>query len=127
MVREMQLLSRRPALAAEHERQTSEIIGLIEKAAGEAGVPAENIERITPEMPRRIGDTAYKETPTRVHLRKISLQQLVTLTHALLSADAGLRADSIRLTSPRQAEGADQWTTELVLGYLIYDPTHAEK
>jgi len=127
MARRGRELSTRPTLATERERLASEITGLIEKAAQTAGLTPESLSRITPEPPRRLGDTAYKEKPTQVFLKRVTLMQVVTLVHSLLEADAGLHANSIRLTVPREDEAAGHWNAELVLTYLIYDPPRPEK
>ncbi len=125
MGRQIEQFGRRPTLAAEYEQFATETISLIENAAKAAGISAESISRITPEPPRRIDDTIYKEKPTQVLLRRITLKQLTALTHGLLNVETGLRAKSIRLSAPRN-EADDRWTAELVLTYLIYDPPRVE-
>ena len=111
-----------PIQATEYEQRTSETTGLIEKAARVAKIHPEGLSRITPEPLRRIGDTVYKEKPTEIQLRKVTLKQFTTLTHALLGVDAGLRAKSIRLSAPRLEKSDNLWTAELVVTYLIYAP-----
>jgi len=112
----------RPALAAEQERLSSEINRLIEEAARRADIPAGNLSLITPMPAIRIGDTAYKEKPTQVSLRAVTLKQVVMLMHQLVSGDSGLHARSVDFRTPRGNEGGDQWEVELVLTYLIYEP-----
>ena len=125
--RQIEQFGHRPTLATEQEQLSAETIGLIENAAKAAGISAESMARMTPEPPRRLGDTVYKEKPTQVLMRKITLKQLTALTYGLLSAETGLHARSIRVIAPRAEETGDLWTAELVLTYLIYDPPRLEE
>ena len=122
MAGQIEAARQRPTLAAEHERVSDEVTGLIEQAAVKAGVPAGSLIRITPEPPSRLGDTVYKEKPTQVVFRNISLKQLVGLVHRLIGSDQQLEAKSIRITAPNPQDTGDLWNAELVLTYLIYDP-----
>jgi hypothetical protein len=78
--------------------------------------------RITPQPPRRVEETVYKEKPTHVMLKDVSLQQVGQMVAALLNSDAGLAAKSIRLGAPRSDDTSALWSAELVVTYLIYDP-----
>jgi len=127
----IEALRARPAVACEAERLAAETTGLTERAARSAGIAPGSLVRITPAPPRRVGESVYKEKPTQVLLKNVTLRQLVTMVHALGEADAGLQANSIRLTSPgRDDDGlpltrgvkGGLWTAEVVLTYLIYDP-----
>jgi hypothetical protein len=118
----------RPALAADRERGPGEVHSLIERAAAASGIVAkDSLERISPQAPRPVGDTAYREQDTEVSLRKVTLQQLVSFLHGLLTSGSGLRAKSIHLSTPRDEELGDRWTVELTLSYLIYDPSRAPR
>ncbi len=127
MAAEIERYARRPALATEHEQLATETTGLIESAAGSAKIDAKNLIRITPEPPRRLADTVYKEKPTHVFFKNISLRQLVTFIYGLLDDRRGLNAKSIRITSPRPEDTGLTWTVELTLTYLIYDPPNPQK
>jgi len=122
MAGRIEALNKLPTMAIEHELLAAETTGLIEKAARSAGVPAAGLVRITPEAPVRLADTAYKEKPTQVLLRNVTLKQLVTLVHKLACANQALHPKSIRIAAPRAEETANRWTAEVVLTYLIYDP-----
>ncbi len=124
---QIQLCRDRPNVAAEFERVASETAGPIERAARAAGVSPDRLLRISPEPAQRVGDSVYKEKPTRVSLKDVTLKQLVTLVHGLTSADAGLRVKSILLHAPNQEDPSDSWTAEVVLAYLIYEPTGQAK
>jgi len=118
----IEALKKRPKIAAGHERLHAETTGLIEQAAEKAGVPAGSLVRITPEPPRRLADTVYKEKPTRILLKKVTLKQIVLLVHGLIGADKKLHANFIRITAPRADDTGGLWTAELVVTYLIYEP-----
>lgn len=115
-------LRNRPALAEDRERRSAEISGPIERAAREAHIPAEQLVRISPEPARRIGETPYKEKPTRVFLKDVSLTNVVTMVHGLTCGETGLDLKSIRLTAPSRDATAGTWSAELAFTYLIYEP-----
>jgi hypothetical protein len=112
----------RPALAAEREQLFSETTGQIERAARAATIPLERLIRIAPGSPERIGDSPYKEKPTHVTLKRIGLQQLVTMVHHLSSGERGLHAKSIRIATSDRRDPEALWDADLVVSYLIYDP-----
>ncbi|KKM17455.1 hypothetical protein LCGC14_1675610, partial [marine sediment metagenome] len=112
----------RPTVAAEHERLAAETTRLIEQAARAAKISPDRLVRISPEPPQRLGDTVYKEKPTQVLLKNITLKQLVVLAHTLMGASEGLSIKSIRVTAPRSDSADDRWTAEIVVTYLIYAP-----
>ena len=122
MVAQIGRHNQRPAMASDHERLAAETTGRIERAAKAARVDARSLVRITPEPARRVGDTAYKEKPTSVLLKGVTLKQLVGLMHRLSSDRRGLAARSIRIAAPRAEDTGATWNAELTLTYLIYDP-----
>jgi hypothetical protein len=114
----------RPAVAGSREVQATELSRRIEGSARAAGMPDGGLDQIEPEPPRRVGDTPYRQTPTRVRLRHVTLQQLFAFLHALAAEDSsgpGLRLEAIRLSAPRGEEAGEQWTAEATLTYLVYD------
>jgi len=125
----IELLGRRPALVADREQRTAETAALVEKAAASAGIPPQQLLRISPEPPQRLGESPYKEKPTCLALRGVSMEQVVKLAHALETAETGLNTKSIRLTlNKNDAKGsADTWSAEIVLSYLIYEPKTAKE
>jgi hypothetical protein len=116
----------RPLLASDHQKLDAEIHGLVERAARSAGVEAKGVVRISHEPPQRFLDTAYKEKPTQVVLRDVTLQQLTTMLYSL-TGEQGLMAKSLRLSAPNAEDPGQQWSAELTLTYLIYDPQRPEK
>ena len=124
LAEKVQALSRRPSLALERERHAAETSGLIERAAGAAGLPAGSLLRITPEPPQRLEDTVYKEKPIRIVIKKAQLQQVTQFLCHLAAGDQGLQARSLRLHAAQQDGAAEAWDAEIVVAYLIYDPPH---
>ena len=117
----------RPALAAERERLASETTSLIEQSARSAGIRAAKLVRIPPPPARRVGRRGYKEKPTQVFLKGVTLRRLVAMLHELTCTEVGLRAKSLRITAPRPEDTGDLWNAEVGLTYLIYDPPHHQR
>lgn len=113
-------LQNRPAVASDSEKLFSETTSLIEQAAQSAGI--KQIASLTPERPRRIEDSVYKETPTRVTMQQVTLKQLATMLYKLIYNQPALHAKSIRVEMPRGDEYGSTWDVEIVLTYLVYDP-----
>ena len=109
-------------MAAESERGSAEISAPIEGAAKAAGIPADRLVRISPEPARRVGETAYKEKPTRAFLKNVRLKALVATAHALGGPETGLDLKSLRLTAPSRDATEETWSAELLFTYLIYEP-----
>jgi hypothetical protein len=139
----IEALRRRPAVADAREREANDLARRIERAAEEAEFPDGSIERIEPEPARRVGESPYKEKPTHVRLRKVTLRELFTFLHALSSdgtddvevsddggspaapppaPSPGLRVRSIHLSAPPGEQAPDGWTVEATLAHLVYDP-----
>jgi len=115
----------RPAMAAEQERASAEVSAPIEEAAKAAGVPADRLVRISPEPARRLGESPYKEKPTRVFLKNVSMQEIVTVAHRLVGEKHGFDLKSVRLDAADRGEATGRWSAELVFVYLIYDPARS--
>ena len=107
---------------------TADLSRRIELAAAAADFADGSIERIEPEHARRIGETNYREVPTQVRLRRVTLQQVFTFLHALSAtpptADHNqqsiLSVSDIRLSAPCGEETGDRWTVESTLTYTVY-------
>jgi hypothetical protein len=127
MTAQIQSYQKRPVRAAEHVQLTAETTGLVEKSAKDASIDLRNLIRITPEPPSRVGDTVYKEKVTFVHLKNITLKQLVAMGHNLITAKQKLQMKSIRITAPQPGDTGAWWTVELAVSYLIYEPPKARK
>jgi hypothetical protein len=121
-------LQNKPSLVGTHDLRPTELTKRIEDAATQAGIPGERLVRVWPEQARRVGNSLYKETPTQVLLRGVSIQQVVTLLHALSSGDGaigagGLQVRALRVIAPREGERSEGWTVETTVSYLVYSPT----
>jgi hypothetical protein len=114
-------------MAADRERQSGETASAIEMAAQSAGIASEQLLRISPEPPQRLGDSAYKEKPIAVTLRNIRLDQLVKMTFALESGELGLNTRNIRLNAAEATDGSGLWSADVVMTYLIYEPQTAKE
>ena len=122
MADRIESLRQRPSLAQQHERASAETTGLIEASAKAAGITTAKLVRISPESPQRLGDTVYMAKPTRVLLKSVTLQQVVSLVHRIVTDPNGLHARSMRITAPSADDTGELWTAELVFTYLIYEP-----
>ena len=124
MAAQIQALSRRRAFAEEHERRSADVVAPVEQAAKTAGIAGDRLIRVTPMPPRRIEETPYKEKPTQVILKRVTLEQLVRLLHRLGEGDQPLRSAAVRLVAPDRQDTGPLWDAEVVLTYLIYEPAN---
>ncbi len=122
----IQAIQARPQLASDKPRQAAETTGMIEAAAKFAKIPSARLVRINPGPLRRLGDSPYKEKPTAVFLKKVTMEQVVVFLHNLTGPAGGLTARTLRLSSPSSADTGNLWSVELELTYLIYDPPRGE-
>ena len=92
-------------------------------ALEELGVGADRLVQIAPDVPRTVGTSAYKEVPSRVTLRDVTLRQVVGFLLAMTGDRSPLQARSLRLYAPRAgAAGGTEWSAEVTLSYLSYEP-----
>ena len=122
IINQLQILQQKPKLASDHERLSSETTGIIENAARSAGIAPGSILRITPQPQRRINDTAYKEKPTGVTLKGITLREFFAMASTLAVDENSLDIKSVNITAPDINDTGDRWNVDLVLTYFIYDP-----
>ena len=119
-------LSARPRRASDHERLSSETSTLIEKAAAAAGVTGGRLVSIHPEPAQRVAESVYKEKPTRIVLRGVTVRQTVELMQRLAARENPLSVKSVNLTAATPQEDRDAWHADIVVTYLIYDPPHTD-
>jgi len=127
MVEEIRAYRRLPARVADEEWLASQTTAMIEAAAAQAGLPPDSLVRISPEAPQRLGQSPYQEKPIQVALSNVSSRQLAGLLHGLSCQARSLSPKSIHLTSPRQESAAGAWSAQVVLTYLIYQPSKAQQ
>ena len=119
-------LSARPRRASDHERLSSETSTLIEKAAAAAGVTGGRLVSIHPEPAQRVAESVYKEKPTRIVLRGVTVRQAVELMQRLTAGEDALGIKSLNLTAVTPQDDRDLWNADIVVTYLIYDPPHTD-
>jgi len=117
----------RPTMAALEETTITSLATLIDEAATGSQIRKNNIVRIEPLPSRQVAETDYKEQPTYVEMRGVSLQQLVSFMHTLLADQSELDVTSLRITAPRYESDSpttpvETWLAEITLTYLIYSP-----
>ncbi len=126
LISTMKKSAHRPTMASDHEKLNTETNSFIERAASEAKIDSKSLIRITPEPARRMGDTAYKEKPTMIFLKNITLEQLVSLSHGLQTAEQQLAPKFIRIVAPQQNDTSLKWNAEVSVTYLIYAPPSSQ-
>ena len=115
-------LRRRPTMAGDSEMAMTQLAGLVEQASQAANLPDRSVARVWPQRPRRIADTAYKENPTQVQLRGVSLEQLIRFLDHMIGQTEGLNIGSLRLQAPRDTARQGLWEADADLSYLVYAP-----
>lgn len=111
-----------PAIAGSYELELDELTRQIEEAADKAELPGGSLVRIWPEAARRVGDSPYKEKPTQILLRQVTLRQITIFLHELSNSESGLNVQSLRVVAPHRDVEDDTWTAEATITYLIYSP-----
>lgn len=112
----------KPAVAGLRELEHLDLARAIESAAQAAGIGPGDIDSIDPAPPRQLGNSPFKEKPTDLRLRRVTLRQLIVLLHTLAEGPAALTPRSIRLSVPSDQDKPDLWKAELTLAYLLYSP-----
>lgn len=101
-----------------------DVIRRIETAAKEAGMRPEAILSVTPEAPRRIGDSGFEQLNHLVHLQSVNLQQVSSLAESVLRSDSALRVSSIALSAPREPTAQQEfWNVQLTFSRLTASPS----
>lgn len=125
---QIRAMRQRPAVAGSREMELNELTQRIERAAEEAQIAASSLVRIWPQPARRAGDSPYKEKPTQILLRHVTLEQLVGFLHHLSEGEgSNLTVQRLRIVAPRHNEHGDRWTVETTVTYLIYSPPSSEQ
>lgn len=124
LVPRLEALKRRPTLVGLQELPATDLTQHVEQAAQRAAMPISCVIRISPEAARRLGDTVYKEKPTQILLRQVTLRQLAAFFLELTKRGSGLQVKSLRLSAPREQESGEGWTAEATVSHVIYSPRH---
>ncbi|HET6880135.1 MAG TPA: hypothetical protein VFI31_08270 [Pirellulales bacterium] len=114
-----------PSKVTLHAHSASEVSSRLEEALKFAQLPASCLVRIDPQPARRLNGTDFKEQPTSLELRAVSIKQLVHLLYKLESSGAGLQTKSLQLTTPVKTQSdttIETWNVQVVLTSLIFAP-----
>lgn len=124
-------LQNKPSIVGQEEVDPNELNHRLEQAAAKTHLPAGSLISIRPRTAKRLETSVYRQKPTDLTLRGVTLMQLVDFLRALMSDDPQLQIHSLRLTAPRQESSAQQrtetWSAELTISYLIYAPPTSPK
>ena len=114
-----------PAVVEVEVRAVTMVSSQIEAAAKAAGLSADALQRVWPQAPRQIAETAYERRGTQVVVRDASLPQAVAFLHQLTTGVQPLHLDEIRLSAPRSSDDAhpERWNLEASVSYLLYQPS----
>lgn len=119
-------LREKPLQASNQLLSVAQLARSIEEAAEQAKIPLEQLVQIDPRAARRIAKTPYKEQPTHIELRGITLRQLTTLLHVISKKDPGTCITEIRLHAPRliqeKYQKKEPWNVEITLTSLLFVP-----
>lgn len=119
-------LREKPLRAGCEARSATELAQMIEISAKKAHLSMTSVVQIDPQPSRRLGDSAYKEQPTHVELRDVTLRQLIVLLHALTDEESSAELAELRLSTPRDepspTAGEETWNAEVILTHLIFAP-----
>ena len=132
LVKQIERLRDQPRQAADAFRSASQLAQVMEATAHAVGVAPERIVRIDPRSTRRIGDTPYQEQPTRVELRELTLEQIVSFLRKVVQEERGTEVAELRL-KPARTGGVDAekshtsgqvelWDAEVTLTALAFSP-----
>jgi len=127
-----------PAVVSDQAMELTLLAHLIERAADEAGVNRQALDRIWPQPPRRVGDSPYLRKATQLVVRDVTMAQGIGFLHRLTTGDSPMNLDALRLSAPRASTSAaggslsasrrrsqepETWTLEATVSQLIYHPT----
>lgn len=94
-----------------------------EEALQSIGLPPSHLVKVAPEAPRTVGQTAYREVPTNLILRDMTLRQTVSFLLAMTGDGSPLQTRALRLSGANDPNGPDPlWSVEVTLAYLVYQP-----
>lgn len=101
--------------------QEQDLARRIKAAADQARISGNWQRGIEYKRARRLGDTPYKQKPTAVMTRGLTLDQLSQLMYNL-TYQTPLSVTELSLKTPRGADPGNRWDADFTLTYLIYDP-----
>ncbi len=93
----------------------------LDQAMKTAEIDSEDLVRITPQPPRRLGTTGLREMPSQLVFRQLTLAQVLTFITALSPAGSELTVRDLHLTLPGETVGTGTdagWNVELTVSYV---------
>lgn len=126
LIAEILALQNRPRFAGLAAESPQAITARAEEAVRQSGLPVTALVRIEPQSAVRLGDSPYRQRPTRLELRRATLEQVTRFVFHMTRAEEGAAVRDLRLVSvdgPDAADGGGTlWNAEPVLTQLIFSP-----
>lgn len=123
---DIRLLQNRPGFAALNVDSPKTITTRADEAGLESDLPPGALVRIEPQAAVRVRDSTYRIRPTRLELRRVTLEQVLAFSHAMIDESQGTTVRDLRLTATdlgsEDDPDVDSWTAEIVLTQLIFSP-----
>lgn len=120
-VRRLEQQDKVASTAGSAQDQEQDLARRIKAAADRARITGNWQRGIDYKRARRVGDTPYKQKPTVVLTRGLTLEQLSALLYHL-THESPLTVTELTLKTPRGADPGRRWDADFTLTYLIYDP-----
>ena len=118
-------LTSNPGRAANSTPQVEDLNRRFRAAAASAALTDQQLPSIEPRRPMPVENTPFQQMSIFLGFERLTLQQLVTFLHPLISADPNCRPVTIELSPPEGQADANTWRADLELSYLIHLPGNA--
>lgn len=118
-VERITVLSTAPRGADDHRRSSEELLGELETALSEVGIPLSRWQDSVPRQPQQLPGTEYQQVATRLYFDELSLEELVKFAHRLVDQDPSLFVSAVRINAGR-GKDTQTWSVELTVTYLVY-------
>ncbi len=109
-----------PRLVKDRVVDSHTLAGYIERAARRVGMSQNHIRSIRPEHPRRLKDSPYVETATKVRLTEVPIADIAKLIWNLQEESPGVAIAELRIWV--ESPASLTWEAELDLVALAYSP-----
>ncbi len=115
-------LRKQPELARAQAIERPELVRQIETVARAVQLPARSLNRIHPEPPLRISNSAFQRVSVRLALQDVTIKQLTRFLYQITDSYPSLKVGSCRIAAPRNDRDQNMWNADVVLTYLVYSP-----
>lgn len=109
-----------PQRATDRRVPHDQLVAEIEQACDRASLQKTSLTSIWPETPRRLEQSDYQESSTRLSFERVDLKQVSAFVYHLQTIDPSLGASELQLTAPKANEAS--WDVELTVSYLLFSP-----